>query len=100
MEEEIKYADIKELRAFGIIHEINRQLLHPMGLALEISIDDDGNESLGGIWDYREDPEGIYFGELDTEKMQRFSEEFERRIEKRKELLGFGIQDDSFQVRL
>lgn len=54
--------DIAEFRALGYIQEINRLILHPAGLALEVVVEDDGTERLGGVWDYREDPEGIYFG--------------------------------------
>jgi hypothetical protein len=57
----MKYFDIKEFREKGYLQEINRQFLHPLGLALEIKIDDNGIEALGGIWDYRNDKEGIYY---------------------------------------
>jgi len=62
MSEEIKYMDIKEFRELGYLQEVNRQFLHPLGLALEVKINDEGEESLGGIWDYRDDPEGMMFG--------------------------------------
>ena len=59
---EIKRIDIKEFRTKGFLQEVNRQFFHPLGLALEVIIDEDtGNETLGGIWDYRDDPEGIFF---------------------------------------
>lgn len=60
---EIKYADVAELRELGVIQEINRLLLHPLGLALEVRIAEDGSETLGRVWDYRDDPEGIAYGE-------------------------------------
>jgi hypothetical protein len=59
----MKYMDIKEFRDLGLLQEINRLFLHPMGLALEVRIGADGVERLGGIWDYRDDPEGILFPE-------------------------------------
>ena len=58
----IKRIDIKEFREFGYLQEVNRQFFHPRGLALEVNVDNDGNESLGGIWDYRDDPQGIIYG--------------------------------------
>lgn len=62
MKEEIKKMDIKEFRELGFLHEANRQFFHPLGLALEVVVDDDtGEESLGGIWDYRDDPEGLFY---------------------------------------
>lgn len=64
MTEEIKRIDIKEFREKGFLQEVNRQFFHPLGLALEVVInDEDGTESLGGIWDYRDDPEGVFFGQ-------------------------------------
>ena len=54
---------IKEFREKGFLHEANRQFFHPLGLALAINLDENGDETLGGIWDYRYDPEGMFFGE-------------------------------------
>jgi hypothetical protein len=60
--EEIKRMDIKEFRAKGFLQEANRQFFHPLGLALEVIINDEtGEESLGGMWDYRNDDEGMFF---------------------------------------
>jgi hypothetical protein len=59
----VKRIDIAEFRRLGLVQEINRRLLHPMGLALEVVVEADGTERLGGIWDYRDDPEGIAFGD-------------------------------------
>ena len=56
-----KYMDIKEFRELGFLQEVNRRFLHQFGLALKVVVDEDGTESLGGIWDYRDDPEGIRF---------------------------------------
>lgn len=58
----IKRIDIKEFRAKGFLQEVNRKFFHPLGLALEVIIKDEtGEESLGGIWDYRDDQEGMFF---------------------------------------
>jgi len=72
---DIKRIDIKEFREFGFLQEANRLFFHPLGLALEVEIDDDGNEKLGGIWDYRDDPRGILFadGVLDSKKAANVS---------------------------
>lgn len=102
MEKEIKRIDIKEFREKGYLQELNRRFLHPLGMALEIIIDDNGAEKLGGIWDYREDDEGIYYDikNSDDSRKDRFKanekfvdEEFESRGKKRKEILGFNIED-------
>lgn len=69
-----KKIDIKEFRELGFLQEANRQFFHPLGLALEISIDENGNESLGGIWDYRDDLEGIHYNLKDSpsERIESF----------------------------
>jgi hypothetical protein len=58
---EIKKIDIKEFREKGYLQELNRQFLHPLGLALAVSVNENGEEMLDGIWDYREDDEGIIY---------------------------------------
>ena len=101
MEDKIKRIDIKEFREKGYLQELNRRFLHPLGLALEISIDDDGNEKLAGVWDYREDKEGIYYdiSNADLERKNRFKDkksfidtELENRCKNRKKILGFDIE--------
>lgn len=116
---DIKRIDIKEFREKGYLQELNRQFLHPLGLALEVVIDncpncDNGTIHrgsvdqpihercptcggdgeivvLGGIWDFREDPEGLLFGEpLDEEMIAFVKEEREKRSGRREELLAPG----------
>ena len=60
MAKKIKRMNIREFRELGFLQEANRLFFHPLGLALEIIVSDEG-DSLGGIWDYRDDPEGIMF---------------------------------------
>ena len=102
MSDEIKLIDVKEFRELVYLQELNRQFLHPLGLALEVVIDGDtGNESVGGVWDYREDPEGISYGigQSDLERVQRFADkaqyvesEKQRIAQSRNNLLGIGIE--------
>lgn len=84
----------KEFREFGYLQEVNRQFLHPLGLALEVFVDEDGNETLGGIWDYRDDPEGINFDDdFDlSEKARRVALELTKREKDRRRGLGYMIQ--------
>jgi hypothetical protein len=59
-----KFMDVKEFLESGFLFEINRTVLHPLGLALEINIDEDtGAASFGRIWDSRDDPEGFVFSD-------------------------------------
>lgn len=53
----------KEFRETGLLQEINRQWLHPRGLALEVVVDVDGTERFGEVWDDRDDSEGWVFAD-------------------------------------
>lgn len=101
MEREVKYIDIKEFREKGYLQELNRRFLHPLGLALEIQIDDNGEESLKGIWDFRDDKEGIHFDfknrteesqDIMIQKMDNIHREFQERCSERIKALGFVIE--------
>jgi hypothetical protein len=91
----VKKMPVAEFRRLGLLQELNRQFLHPLGLALEVVVDDpdlcrcgqlresevhqvksadpdvrfhahpfeERPERFGGVWDCREDPEGMVFGE-------------------------------------
>lgn len=103
----INRIDIKEFRRIGFLQEVNRQFFHPLGLALEVVTEDciwcregvisiaegqyggnprpcphcDGDgvtERLGGIWDYRDDPEGITYGEDQMSEAKRICVKAER----------------------
>lgn len=98
---EIKKISIKEFRKSGYLQELNRRFLHPLGLALEVFIDDDGNESLSGIWDYREDKEGIIYdiNNSDEERKEKFKKnkefidyQFKKKLEERKNKIGYEIE--------
>jgi len=46
----------------GLLFELNRRLLHPLGLALEVVLPEEGGD-VGSfrIWDCRKDPAGVVF---------------------------------------
>lgn len=113
MSDDIKRIDIAEFRELGYLQEVNRLFFHPLGLALEVVVedchhpgvgegsfpsqrctlcDDDGLlHRLGGVWDSREDPEGFLFAEdLDEEKIARIKAEFEKRSGRRESILAPG----------
>lgn len=118
--------DIQELSDEGYIAEANRLFFHPLGLALERSTgwsEDDVTQvceelhlgplgilgvvsfirhmgldkpHLTGVWDYRDDPEGIIYG-LDHEPIvaaahQRIVQLWRERQDARVEALGYMIQ--------
>lgn len=91
----IKYMDIDEFREGGYLQEVNRRFFHPLGLALEVTVGEDGHAaSLVGIWDNRDDPEGMSYGPgmIDTEKREKVSDEFDRKYQERRRILGYTIQ--------
>lgn len=93
--ESVKRIPIKEFRALGFIQEINRQLLHPCGLALEVILNKEtGEETLGGVWDYRDDPEGLRFAEgvIDPEKARSVYHLFHSKAHQRTDNLGYLVQ--------
>lgn len=97
---EVKTIDIKEFRELGYLQEINRQFLHPLGLALSISIDEDGNEQLATVWDYRDDEEGMLFHD-DVINTQAFKDkvtyvraQWDEKAENRKRIHGFIVQGE------
>lgn len=97
---EIKYISPREFADRGYLQEVNRQFLHPLGLALEITLNrydpsDEGRFS--GVWDYREDPEGITFGGLehyglDAAKAQIVAEERRSKEGVRRKMFGQTVQ--------
>ena len=89
-----KYMPIEDFLSEGYIQEINRRFLHPLGVALEVRVDEDGMHELGGVWDYRDDPEGLIFSEgvIDRKKAHNVREQELSRKESRQDALGFWIQ--------
>jgi hypothetical protein len=63
----MKRIDIAEFRDIGYLQEANRRFFHPLGLALEVRVDEAGNETISGVEDCRDDPEGmVYFDPVDA----------------------------------
>lgn len=89
---EMKFMDIKEFLEGGFLQEANRCFFHPLGRALEVKIDDEtGEHSLGRVWDYRDDPEGILYDEVDKEQLAT-------RLEKAKKVQD--LRNEKTQERL
>lgn len=91
----IKRIDPKEFVKKGYLQELNRQFLHPLGLALEVIIRD-GNYEIGGVWDFRNNPEGKLFHTVDKkqhkEKANLVQKELKAKAKVRKKRYGFVIQ--------
>jgi len=58
---DIKRIDPREFQNLGFLQEANRLFFHPLGLALEVVVYDDDSVRFGGVWDYRDDPEGMAY---------------------------------------
>lgn len=92
--DDIKRLDVAEFRRLGYLQELNRRFLHPLGMALEVLIDDDGTERFGQVWDYRDDPEGMRFadGVIDSTMADRVDGEWREKAQSRDRLLGWAVQ--------
>lgn len=91
--------DLAEFRRLGYLQEVNCCFFHPLGLALEVVTEDDGTTTLGGVWDYRDDPEGMIFDveNLSVENAKRIEGERQAKVEARRR---FGCDDSGVQSLL
>ena len=85
------------LRDSGLLFEINRKILHPLGLALEVNTNDDGTEEFGQVWDSRDDPEGfLYADDCYLSGLKKFKLYMKERgnmaLKSRMERLGYLVQ--------
>lgn len=90
----VKYMSIKEFRSEGYLQEVNRRFFHPLGLALEIRQQEDGEWVLGGIWDFRDDPEGMNYadGVINHARADNIEALLRQRQSARFNALGYIIQ--------
>lgn len=88
----------KFLLESGLLFQINRTLLHPLGLALEVIVDEKtGEVKFGEIWDCRDEFAGLLFSkETLREGYKKYKEylrrEGEQKIKERETQLGYIIQ--------
>lgn len=92
----MKKMSVNEFREIGLLQEVNRLLLHPMGLALEVVVDGDGLMRFGEIQDVRDDPEGMIFGggfsPAERAKAEAVNLLFEAKRSQRVSTLGWHIE--------
>lgn len=91
---DVNYMDLNEFKDQGWLQELNREWAHPRGIALSMEQDEDGNWSWAGVWDYRDDPEGMAFSSatLSEERAVAPREAFEAHEQTRQERFGWVIQ--------
>src|SRR4030042_1182881 len=109
MSSDIKRMNIKEFKEKGFLQEANRLFFHPLGLALEVisswpkNVTDDEKKEyktpdkhpkaqfkMGGVWDYRDDPEGMLFGDgvINKKKSENIEKLRTSKLPKRVKLTG------------
>jgi hypothetical protein len=85
----------------GLLGEINRLVLHPRGLSLEVIYNTNSSvpPHFGGLWDFRKDPEGLCFEDetIREAAMKLIAAEKDGRLppskeEVRLDVFGFHIQ--------
>lgn len=89
----MKRIDAKEFRSLGYLQELNRLFLHPLGMALEVIVDEEtGQEVFGGVWDCRDEPGGLVFDNVDPGKAKYVLLEQLAAAAPRRDALGFVVQ--------
>lgn len=88
----MKRMSIKDFRNIGLLQEVNRLFFHPLGLALEVGIDENGNEVLSGVWDCTDEEEGIIFEDGILNKEKANNVRALRKSEVRKKRFGYVAQ--------
>jgi len=80
----------------GILFEINRQVLHPLGMEIALTCDEGGELVRLEIFDNRDDPSPIHFPsdafEEGRQKYERYMAEHGRRNVQKRRRLGMGTQ--------
>ena len=66
----MKYVPLEEFVRKGYLQEVNRQFLHPLGLALQVTVDN-GDYILSGVQDLRHLEGGYSFENLDEEASKK-----------------------------
>lgn len=93
---ERKWLSLREFRDAGYLQEVNRQFFHPLGLALVLELgENEAEDRIVGLWDYRDDPEGVIFAESnppDQRMAKRIANEFTEKGSVRFNRFGWMIQ--------
>lgn len=80
--------DITEAVDLGVIQELNRQFLHPLGLAFTVYAEVEGTLLWGFV--QADDPEGFVFekGVIEEEKIMQIAEMRAERAQRRWKMFG------------
>jgi len=75
--QELKPMSLRDFVDLGFLQEANRQFFHPLGIALYAMWSEDKPREHGnpptmlGIFDLRDDPDGVVFGHFSEEDIER-----------------------------
>lgn len=98
MADGVIFMSVREFRQQGYLQELNRLFLHPLGLAIDTVIDEEGVERLGDVWDCRWLSEGVHFDRKDLAPLARqVSELWDAREPERVAALGYMVQPESLE---
>ena len=93
--------EVKEFQEKGFLQEVNRKFFHPLGLVLSVYVDEaNGSMILGEIWDYRNDPEGIFFksNQIDRNKIEYVEGIRKSKVNKRLSYKLASVDEDGLQI--
>lgn len=101
----MKLIELEEFVEHGYLQELNRQFLHPLGLALLVGEGRHGKMFSFGAMDAREGDAGMTFTQDEwapdaEEKMKRVTSEQAAKMKRRMETLGFAIQPVGTHVQV
>jgi hypothetical protein len=85
----------------GLLFKINKEVMHPLGLALAVVVDTINNDRFVKIeiWDCRDDPDGMLFGsdlyKMGFAKLEKYMNDHGySALDSRAERLGFVVQTE------
>jgi hypothetical protein len=86
---------VAEFMNAGLLMEINRRVLHPVGLALAVQVPDGpGDTALHGYIIETDDPAGVIFDTIDAGKAVSYQQRLSARRTARLRELGYIVQPD------
>ena len=89
--------DLQYFLDSGLLQEVNRQFFHPRGLAMFVSLDDDGKvKSIAGIYSEQEDLGGFCLNKIDQDKVKNVKKMTRKFSKRRRELFGNIIQKKDY----
>ena len=91
----IKRMSIASFCKLGYLQEANRLFFHPRGLALEVTVEDDGNEYISGIQDHRDSDSLCLEYPIDIAKIDYVALQYAIQSEKRRHELGCVVQPET-----